>query len=222
MGMTPQPSAVEEIPTGGRPGATKVCVTDLELVERAREGDSDAFGVLVERHHRAALRAAVAALGTADGADDAVQEAWIAARARLGGFRGEAAFRTWLLAIVWHKAADRRRGIRRWLSRLVSIDAAGQEGGIGAAAAPALALALATAGERSPERAALDAESHRTIAALVKGLPPKLRDPLLLIGSGEYGYDEVAAMLGAPVGTVKWRVSEARRQLRVKLTRLGL
>jgi len=221
MGMTVQPSPVEEIPTGAPPETTKVCVTDLELVEHARRGDSDAFGVLVERHHRAALRAATAALGTADEADDAVQEAWIAARARLDGFRGEAAFRTWLLAIVWHKAADRRRGVRRWLSRLVSIDAAGQEGTVGAMA-PTLALALATPGGRSPERAALDAEAQRTIVALVRALPPKLRDPLLLVGSGEYAYDEVAAMLGAPVGTVKWRVSEARRQLRVKLTRLGL
>jgi RNA polymerase sigma-70 factor (ECF subfamily) len=217
MGNAFRPSLAEKTPTGDPPEATKVCVTDLELVERAREGDSDAFGVLVERHHRAALRAAVAALGAADEADDAVQEAWIAARDRLSGFRAEAAFRTWLLAIVWHKAADRRRGVRRWLSRLVSLDAAGPEG------TPLVApLALVGRGDRSPERLALDAEAQRTIGRLVRALPPKLRDPLLLVGSGEYGYDEVAAMLKAPVGTVKWRVSEARRQLRVKLTRLGL
>ena len=55
----------------------------------------------------------------------------------------------------------------------------------------------------------------------MKALPPKLRDPLLLAGSGDYSYDEIAAMLAIPVGTVKWRVSEARKQLRVKLTRLG-
>src|SRR5687768_17726831 len=98
-----------ENPTAGHLGTTKDCVTDLELVERARRGDPDAFGVLVERHHRAALRAAVAALGAVADADDAVQDAWIAARGRLADFRGDAAFRTWLLAIVWRKAADRRR-----------------------------------------------------------------------------------------------------------------
>ena len=203
-----------EIPTGSVPGTTKDCVTDLELVERAQRGDSDAFGVLVERHHRAALRAAVAALGAADDADDAVQEAWIAARDRLAGFRGDAAFRTWLLAIVWHKATDRRRGVGRWVRRLISMDSREETPG----AVPSLAF---TAGGPSPERAALDGERQRTIARLVRALPPKLRDPLVLVGSGDYSYDDVAAMLATPVGTVKWRVSEARRQLRVKLTRLG-
>jgi len=204
-----------EIPTGSVPGTTKDCVTDLELVERAQRGDSDAFGVLVERHHRAALRAAVAALGAVDEADDAVQEAWIAARDRLAGFRGDAAFRTWLLAIVWHKATDRRRGVGRWVRRLISMDAGDATPGAGL---PSVAF---TAAGPSPERAALDGEQQRTIARLVRALPPKLRDPLVLVGSGDYSYDDVAAMLATPVGTVKWRVSEARRQLRVKLTRLG-
>jgi RNA polymerase sigma-70 factor (ECF subfamily) len=214
MGKPLPARSAGETPTAGRPGTTKDCVTDLELVERAQRGDSDAFGVLVERHHRAALRAAVAALGAVDEADDAVQEAWIAARDRLAGFRGDAAFRTWLLAIVWHKATDRRRGVGRWVKRLVSMDASEETPG----AVPSLAFA---AGGPSPERAALDGERQRTIARLVRALPPKLRDPLVLVGSGDYSYDDVAAMLAAPVGTVKWRVSEARRQLRVKLTRLG-
>jgi RNA polymerase sigma-70 factor (ECF subfamily) len=207
---------VVDFPTGRRPEATKGCVTDPELVERARQGDPDAFGVLVARHHRAALRAAVAALGAADEADDAVQDAWIAVRDRLADFRGDAAFRTWLLAIVWRKALDRRRGVGRWLRRLVSLDAGGIGGGEASPAAFTLVAAAPT-----PERAALAGELQRTVASLVRALPPRLRDPLLLVGSGDYSYDEVAAMLATPVGTVKWRVSEARRQLRVKLTRLG-
>jgi RNA polymerase sigma-70 factor, ECF subfamily len=210
----PSPAGALDSPTRVAPAATKDCVTDLELVERARRGDSDAFGILMERHHRAALRAAVAALGAPDEADDAVQDAWIAVRDRLGGFRGDAAFRTWLLAIVWHKATDRRRGVGRWVRRLVSMDVEKETPG----AVPSLAF---TAAGPSPERAALDGERQRTIARLVRALPARLRDPLLLVGSGDYSYDDVAAMLGMPVGTVKWRVSDARRQLRVKLTRLG-
>ena len=127
----------------------------------------------------------------------------------------DAAFRTWLLAIVWDKAADCRRGVGRWVRRLVSMDTREETPG-------SLSASLAfAAGGPSPERAALDGEQQRTIARLVRALPPKLRDPLVLVGSGDYSYDDVAAMLATPVGTVKWRVSEARRQLRVKLTRLG-
>jgi RNA polymerase sigma-70 factor (ECF subfamily) len=52
-------------------------------------------------------------------------------------------------------------------------------------------------------------------------LSPKLRDALLLAASGDYRYEEIAAMLGVAVGTVKWRVSEARRKVRVHLSAMG-
>ncbi len=56
----------------------------------------------------------------------------------------------------------------------------------------------------------------------IRHLPPKLRDALLLAQSGEHTYDEMGAMLGAPTGTIKWRVSEARRQVRARLSAQGL
>lgn len=194
-------------------------MTDLELVERAKSGDSSAFGELVDRHHRAALRAARAALGSPQEADDAAQEAWMAARARLGDFRGDAGFRTWLLAIVWHKALDRRRSLVRWMTRLVSLDRSATSDEAG----PAWADTREAADHRafSPEQTTLARELRAEVQRLVSALPARLRDPLLLVGSGDYTYEEVAAMLGEPVGTIKWRVSDARRQLRVKLARRG-
>jgi len=54
---------------------------------------------------------------------------------------------------------------------------------------------------------------------LIAALPKKLRDPLLLAGSGEYTYEQISQMLGCPIGTLKWRVSEARRLLKSKLER---
>jgi DNA-directed RNA polymerase specialized sigma24 family protein len=56
---------------------------------------------------------------------------------------------------------------------------------------------------------------------LVRGLPAKLREPLLLAATGEYTYDDMAVILAAPAGTLKWRVSEARRLLKERLARLG-
>jgi RNA polymerase sigma-70 factor (ECF subfamily) len=52
-------------------------------------------------------------------------------------------------------------------------------------------------------------------------LPRKLRDVLLLEQTGECDYEEIASMLDMPVGTVKWRISEARRRLRGELARVG-
>ena len=203
-------------------------LTDHELVERARLGEAAAFEALVTRHHQAARRAAIAALGSVDDADDVAQEAWIAVHSRLADFQGASSFRTWLLAIVWNKALDRRRQVGRWLRRMVSLDASWGAGDSGTAAAAAVDIGVSTGAaiglprERlSPERRVLNDELSGQIARLVRALSAKLRDPLLLIGSGDYSYDEVAAMLGIPVGTVKWRVSEARRQLRAKLERLG-
>jgi len=206
-------------------------VTDQELVERARGGDGSAFEELVGRHHRAALRAALAALGSSEDADDVAQEAWIAAHARLGDFRYEASFRTWLLTIVWNKALDRRRRLGRALRRLVSLDhgwddpdgvplhaAALASAGSGAGTAGAGA---APAGGISPEQRVLHDDFQDRVRRLVRALPAKLRDPLLLMGSGEHRYEDVAILLGVPTGTVKWRVAEARRLLRTKLERLG-
>ena len=102
---------------------------------------------------------------------------------------------------------------------MVSLDAGGTATPRARAVPP---MAFVARGGPSPERAALDDELSGRSPRLVRALPPKLRDPLLLIGSGDYSYDEVAAMLGIPVGTVKWRVSEARRQLRAKLTGPGI
>lgn len=188
-----------------------VSETDHELVERARHGEAAAFEALVTRHHQAARRAAIAALGSVDDADDVAQEAWISVHARLADFQGTSSFRTWLLAIVWNKALDRRRQVGRWLRRMVSLEFG------------TVSTFSARFSERrpSPERRVLDDELGDQTTRLVRALSAKLRDPLLLIGSGDYSYDEVAAMLGIPVGTVKWRVSEARRQLRAKLERLG-
>jgi len=179
----------------------------------------------------------MAALGSAAEAEDAAQDAWIAAHARLGNFRGASSFRTWLLTIVWNKAMDRRRQTGRWIRRVVTLDAgwdtgtgnwtSGRESSGGTSAErgieePTGRVALALSEWRpSPEQAVLDDELGRRIQGLVRALPAKLRDPLMLIGTGEHTYEDVAAMLAVPTGTVKWRVSEARRQLRAKLERRG-
>jgi RNA polymerase sigma-70 factor (ECF subfamily) len=75
--------------------------------------------------------------------------------------------------------------------------------------------------EQSHEARLSADQLQRVLKQLIAALPRKLRDPLLLAGSGEHTYDEIGTMLAIPVGTVKWRVSEARRLLKKKLAALG-
>lgn len=183
-------------------------MSDAELVARARDGDSSAFGELVDRHRTAVFRAALAALGSRSDADDAAQDAFVMAFERLHTFRGEASFKTWLLTIAWHQAINRRRSVSRWWKRTAAADPDDQW------------FALRSDGP-SPEQTAATRQLQRAIAVEIRALSSKLRDVLLLAQSGEYSYDEISRMLGIPLGTVKWRVSEARRQIRQRLERRG-
>lgn len=189
--------------------------TDLELVALAQAGDVEAFGELVERNRRAVFRAALAALGSPAEADDVAQEAFVTAYRKLGSFRGDSAFRTWLLSITWRKAIDRRTSMSRWLKLTAASprDDAGDEMFDPMDRVPSLV--------RSQEDTLADAELQRNVKRLIRTLPRKLRDALLLAGAGEHTYEQIGQMLGTPVGTVKWRVAEARRVLRRKLSALG-
>jgi RNA polymerase sigma-70 factor (ECF subfamily) len=190
-------------------------VTDADLVARAQRGDAAAFGELVTRHQMAVYRAALAALGSPSEAEDAAQEAFIKAYTRLESFRGNASFKTWLLTIVWNEAINRRRVLNRWWKRTVQI-----ENGCGATIGGRLETNAASP-LPTPEQAVAHDEMRRDIRREILALSPKLRDALLLAQSEDYTYEEVGAMLRVPLGTIKWRVSEARRIVKQRLRARG-
>lgn len=182
-------------------------VTDAELVEQARAGDQAAFGVLVDRYQHVVYRAALAVVGRPEEAEEVAQDALLKAFRSLDGFRGDASLKTWLLAIAWRQALSHRRSlVTRW-KRFV---AAGDDVPEPAAAGVAHDAAIA------------DREYRRVVAALIATLPPKYREALMLSATGDHTFEEMSTALRVPAGTLKWRVSEARRQLREKLARLGL
>src|SRR5262249_61712728 len=90
-----------------------------------------------------------------------------------------------------------------------------------AGAAREEAYADVAAGGPTPEEAAASREAHRAIRDEIRSLSPKLRDTLLLAQSGAYDYAEIAGMLGVPLGTIKWRISEARRIVKARLRARG-
>ena len=179
-------------------------MTDAELVELARNRDRVACDRLVERYQGAVYRAAYAALRSAEDAEEVAQDAFVRAFAALDRYRGEASFKTWILRIVWRRALTRRRR-NLWLLRRE----------------PLVDLGTVPDRSESPEQQVASGDLHRQLRRLIAGLPRNLRDVLLLEQTGEYKYEEIAAMLGIPVGTVKWRISEARRRLRAELAKLG-
>jgi RNA polymerase sigma-70 factor (ECF subfamily) len=180
----------------------------VRLVALARTGDRTAFGQLIERHLTAARRVARAAVGQAMDADEAVQEASVAAWQHLHGLNEPAAFRGWFLRIVWRKAIDRRRSLRSWFDRFASTSSDERP------------LEFATA-DPSPDVLLMSRELAAAISQVVRSLPRKLRDPFLLAASGDHRYEDIAIMLDTPLGTVKWRIAEARRVIRLKLDHMG-
>ena len=143
--------------------------------------------------------------GYTQDAEDVTQESFVRAWQSLPRFRGDAAFRTWVLTIAWRRALSRRQSVTQWFNRRVNLDED---------------VALPPSADRT-DGPAVSLELRRHIVLAVQVLSPKLRDALLLAQSGEYEYDEIAAMLKIPLGTLKWRVSEARRKVRAHLSQLG-
>jgi RNA polymerase sigma-70 factor (ECF subfamily) len=182
-----------------------------QLAVRARAGDREAFSMLISLHQRAAGRVAAAALANQSEIEEAVQDACVTAWRRIDRLDDPSAFRAWLLRITWRKALDRRRSLTALLRRVrpqrdeetETIDEVASTG-------------------NAPDEELLAKERDRVLAQLIRSLPARLRDPFLLAASGEHRYEDIARMLDIPVGSVKWRMAEARRLLREKLERLGL
>jgi RNA polymerase sigma-70 factor (ECF subfamily) len=172
---------------------------DAALVARARAGDHEAFGALVTRHQRAALRTAYAIGGSESEAEDVTQEAFVKAFRSLRRFEDGRPLRPWLMQIVANEARNRRRS--RGRRERLAVRAAGVGGGLSGSAED-VALGEVTAGELRAALGRLD-DRDRTVIAL-----------RYFAGLSEA---ETAAALEVPPGTVKSRLSRALDRLRTEL-----
>jgi RNA polymerase sigma-70 factor (ECF subfamily) len=170
---------------------------EAALAVRARSGDRAAFGELVERYADQARRVARAVLQNADDADDAAQDAFLAALVKLHQYDAQRPFGPWLMRIVSNAATDRRR--RRTVRRSESL----QEGLVAGGARP----------DAVAERAAL----HDRLREALAQLPPRRSLAVTLFDVEGYSHAEIAGMLGIPEGTVRSEVFHARRRLRTLL-----
>jgi RNA polymerase sigma-70 factor (ECF subfamily) len=178
-------------------------LSDVVLVVRARDGDARALEVLVGRHERTVHALARQLVRDPEDARDAAQEALAKACARLGQFRGEAAFSTWLHRLVVNTCRDVAERQARRRHEPLDTGACAASGEVDAATR---AVDAADAAAAAPHlRRALGRLSPAQLRVVV------LRDVLAL------SYEEIAEVLELPVGTVKCHAHRAHRSLRERL-----
>lgn len=177
------------------------------ILARARQGDDEAFQVLVERHSRSVFRLAFRLTGNEQDAEDVVQESFLRAYRQLGRFEARANFGTWIYRITANCSVDliRARQSRRDQSRGEPIDDAG----------PALADDLP-----GPDRLAASAEIERRVAAAMNGLSPLERAAFALRHYEGRSIDEIGRTLGLRTSAAKHSVFRAVKKLRVALAPL--
>jgi RNA polymerase sigma-70 factor (ECF subfamily) len=185
--------------------------SERELLDLARGGDPDAFAALVAPLQRRAFNLAYRMVGEPEEAADITQDALVRAYSRIGEFRGEASFATWLHRIVHNTALD----ALRWRARhpVEALDPSPAGGGD-----PPREVAAATAG---PEDMAVGAHERRAIERALAALTPEFRATVVLRDLQGLDYEEVAAVTGVSLGTVKSRLHRARARLRELLTADG-
>ena len=175
---------------------------DAEAAARARDGDLDAFELLVARYATVAHRTA-ALLGGGDDAADIVQESFVKAFRGLRGFQPGAPFRPWLLKIVANETRNVQRSARRRAGAHLRLASE-------AAYSPADP-------DPSPELAALAADRRARLLVAVRALPERDRLVITCRYFLELDEAETAAVLGWPRGTVKSRLSRSLQRLRLHI-----
>jgi len=177
------------------------------VLARARQGDSEAFRALVERHGRSVFRLAYRMTGTEQAAEDVVQESFLRAYRQLGRFESRANFGTWLYRIVANCSVDlmRSKQARHDQVRGDSLDEA---------------VGLPATDTPGPERMAQSAEIERRVQSALNGLSPLERAAFTLRHYEGRSIDEIGTTLGLGTSAAKHSVFRAVKKLRVALAPL--
>lgn len=185
--------------------------SDRDLVDRARGGDSEAFGVLVRRHQKRIYRLALHLVRTGAEAEDVTQETFVRAYQALDRFDGRSEAFTWLYRICVNLSLNHLRSRK---SQRVSTP-------VDDARIESFLREDRPSHGRDPAAAAQDRQLAVALAEGIDALSETLRTTLVLVCIEGMGHEEASKVLGCPEGTVAWRVHEARRKLREHLRARG-
>jgi len=184
---------------------------DIALVDRARNGDSEAFEQLVSRYQRKIYRLARHITDSEEDAEDVLQEAFLKAYEHLEGFQGNSKFYTWLVRIAVNESLMKLR--KRKSSRTVSLDETPDNG------EDPVVREIAV-WEGNPEQRYSSEELRGILDKAIEGLKPTFRTVFLLRDVEELTTEETAEALDLSIPAVKSRLLRARLELRERLTRI--
>ena len=176
--------------------------TDHQLVQRAQRGDLRAFDLLVLKYQGRIAALVSRYVSDAGEVEDVTQEAFIKAYRALGKFRGDSAFYTWLYRIAANAAKNHlvAKGRRPGADATIEDAEGFDESGLLSESA-------------SPEALAMGSELAEVVESAMNELPDELRAALMLREFEGLSYDDIADVLGCPVGTVRSRIFRAREAI---------
>lgn len=180
--------------------ADYIIAADQELVELVLKGDSIAFEHLFNRYRDSIYQLYIQRTGGhSDDADDLLQEAFVKAYLKLNRYDARYTFGQWIYTIARNTFIDY---VRRRRDDTISIDNTPESTGtIPSHSAP------------DPEESMINDQNRRQLDALIRGMAPRYRKLIELRFFREYSYEEIAAELSLPMGTVKTQIHRAREQL---------
>jgi RNA polymerase sigma-70 factor (ECF subfamily) len=174
---------------------------DRRLIADVIAGNSAAFGELVARYQDRLFNVAYRVLDNTEDAADVVQEVFVNAYQSLRAFKGDSELFTWLYRIAFNTAISFKRRRRR----VMRIDGTSDDGGLDPED-----RSLDTAPEAQLERT----EDERVLAEAMAKLSPEHRTVLVLKDIDGLKYEDIAEVMGVPIGTVRSRLHRARLELK--------
>lgn len=178
---------------------------EMALVKDAQGGDLDAFNRLVLFYQDQAFNLSFRMLGDDDSAEDATQNAFIAAYRNLNSYRG-GSFRAWVLRIVTNTCYDELRRRKRRPVVPLEPESSDEE--------EIESPRWLADGSPTPEEAVERSEIGKAIQHCLEGLPDEFRMIAVLVDVQGIDYEEASTIIGKPLGTVKSRLARARSKLR--------
>ena len=178
-----------------------------DLLHRCARGDAAAYRELVERVEKPLINFILRFVGERHVAEDLFQETFVRVVKTLGSFRPEASLSTWIFTIARNLSLDWLKAKRR--HRETALDAASSED----RGRVIYFKDVLRSGAATPEDRAESTEDERRVAAALAGLSPVKREALVLRMYAGLQYSEIARIQNAPVGTVKFRIHEALKDL---------